>query len=292
MKKVTIFAAVAAATLMTSCTPSAPKADLKNEIDTLSYTLGMANTQGLKPYLTMQMGVDTTSQALSEFIKGVVEGAHAGDNKDKMAYFAGIQIGQQISNGMIKGINREVFGENDTVSTISINNFLAGFIAGTTDKDTLMSMQSAVQLVDEKMDEIRKKRMEEQFGANKAESEAYMANIANEPGVQSLGDGIYYKVLTEGTGATPAADSRVKVHYEGTLPNGTKFDSSYDRGEATTFPVNQVIPGWTKALQQMKVGSKWVIYIPQDQAYGERQMGQIAPYSALTFTVDLVGIED
>ena len=267
MKKVTIFAAVAAATLMTSCTPSAPKADLKNEIDTLSYTLGMANTQGLKPYLTMQMGVDTTSQALSEFIKGVVEGAHAGDNKDKMAYFAGIQIGQQISNGMIKGINREVFGENDTVSTISINNFLAGFIAGTTDKDTLMSMQSAVQLVDEKMDEIRKKRMEEQFGANKAESEAYMANIANEPGVQSLGDGIYYKVLTEGTGATPAADSRVKVHYEGTLPNGTKFDSSYDRGEATTFPVNQVIPGWTEALQLMKAGSKWVIYIQIGRAH-------------------------
>ena len=131
MKKFT-FAAIALiaalAASFTSCGNS-PKANLKNDIDTVSYTIGMVQTQGLKEYLVNQLGVDTTY--MDAFIKGLNEGANAGDNKKTAAYYAGIQIGQQISNQMVKGLNHELFGE-DSTKTISMKNFLAGFIAGTT----------------------------------------------------------------------------------------------------------------------------------------------------------------
>ena len=118
-----------------------------------------------------------------------------------------------------------------------------------------------------------------------------MAKIAKKEGIKELGDGIYYEVLTEGKGAIPADTNRVKVNYEGKLINDTIFDSSYKRNEPTTFRCNQVIPGWTNALTHMPVGSKWKVYIPQDQAYADREMGQIKPFSCLIFTIDLLEIE-
>ena len=113
MKKISLLAvmAITAATI-TSCGNSTPKANLKNDVDSLSYAIGMAQTQGLKEYLVERMGVDTTY--MDEFIKGLNEGANAGDDKKKAAYYAGIQIGQQISNQMVKGINHEIFGEDST----------------------------------------------------------------------------------------------------------------------------------------------------------------------------------
>lgn len=131
MKKTGIIAAAGLAALISSCSSSAPKADMKTDVDSLSYSIGMAQTQGLKPYLVNRLGVDTTY--LAEFVKGLNEGANAGDDKKKTAYYAGIQIGQQVSQQMIKGINYEVFG-NDSTQTISLQNFLAGFIAGVMEK--------------------------------------------------------------------------------------------------------------------------------------------------------------
>ena len=103
--------------------------------------------------------------------------------------------------------------------------------------------------------------------------------------------GLQYKIEKEGTGAIPADTSVVRVHYKGTLIDGTEFDSSYKRGEPTEFPVNRVIKGWTEALTQMPVGSKWEIYIPQELGYGSREAGKIPPFSALIFTVELLEIE-
>lgn len=100
-----------------------------------------------------------------------------------------------------------------------------------------------------------------------------------------------YKVIKEGNGAVPTDSSTVKVHYKGTLIDGTQFDSSYDRKEPTTFKANQVIKGWTEALTMMPVGSKWELYIPQDLAYGSRDAGQIKPFSTLIFEVELVNID-
>jgi FKBP-type peptidyl-prolyl cis-trans isomerase len=290
MKKLTIFAAVAFAALISSCSSSTPKADLKTDIDSLSYTFGMANTEGLMPYLSERMGVDTTEQYMKEFIKGLQEGVNAGDDKKKAAYYAGIQIGQQISQQMIKGLNHEIFGE-DSTKTISLKNFLAGFISGTTHKGELMKMEDAQTYLRTKMEAIQSKNMEQQYGPNKKACEAYMANIAKKPGIKSLGKGVYYEVVTEGKGAVPSDTSKVKVNYEGKTIDGKVFDSSYTKNEPTMFRCNQVIPGWTLAVTHMPVGSKWIVYIPQEMGYGSREAGQIKPFSALIFTVELLSIE-
>ena len=288
MKKFSILAAIAVAAIMGSCTNGTPKADLKSDIDTLSYAFGIAQTQGLKEYLTMRMDVDTTY--IDEFIKGLNEAANAGDNKKKAAYYAGLQIGQQISQQMIKGINYEIFGE-DSTQTISLKNFMAGFISGTTGKNALMTTDEASATAQSMMQTVKARVMEEKYGDWKKECEDYMAKIAKKEGIKELGDGIYYEVLTEGNGPVPADTCRVSVNYEGKLLNDTIFDSSYERKEPAKFMVKQVIPGWQKALTNMPVGSTWMVYIPQEQAYGERDGGKIPPFSCLIFKIEMLGIE-
>jgi len=288
MKKISIIAAVVIAAIMASCGNGTPKANLKNDIDTLSYAIGMAQTQGLKDYLVQREGVDTAY--INEFIKGLNEGANAGDDKKKTAYYAGLRIGQQISQQMIKGINYEIFGE-DSTQTISLKNFMAGFVAGTTGKGGLMSVDEAGMTAQAKMQSVKAEQMEKQYGDNKKACQEFMAKIAKKEGIKSLENGVYYEVITEGKGEIPADTSRVKVNYEGKLINDTIFDSSYQRGEPTTFRCNQVIPGWTTALTHMPVGSTWMVYIPQEQAYAEREAGKIKPFSCLIFKIELLGIE-
>ena len=271
MKKTILFAAIVSAAIFSSCTPSTPKANIKSDVDSLSYSIGMSNTQGLKEYLVGRVGIDTTY--MSEFIKGVNEAANAADNKKKEAYFAGIQIGQQISQQMMKGINYEVFG-NDSTQSISMQNFMAGFVAGVTGENALMTMTEANEMAQRLVQELKAKTMEKNYGENKKAGEAYLDSIAQTEGIQKLDNGVYYKVLVAGKGATPESSDRVKVHYEGTLIDGTVFDSSYERKEPATFGCTQVIPGWTNALTHMPVGSTWMVYIPQDQAYGAREAGK------------------
>ena len=290
MKKFMFMAVMAiAAVAITSCGNSTPKANLKSDIDSMSYAIGMAQTQGLKEYLVDHLGVDTANMA--QFIKGLNEGANAGDDKKKAAYYAGIQIGQQISNQMIKGINREVFGD-DSTQTISLKNFMAGFISGTTGKKGLMTVEQAQQLAQDKMRQVKAKAMEKTYGPNKIAGEKFLAENAKKEGVKTLPSGVQYKVLKEGNGAVPADTSVVKVHYEGRTIEGNVFDSSYKRGEPTKFRVDQVIKGWTDALKQMPAGSTWEIYVPQELAYGERQQGSdIKPFSMLIFKIELIDVD-
>lgn len=288
MRKLT-FAAVLAVTAATfvSCGNSTPKADLKNDVDTVSYAIGMAQTQGLKDYLVRSLDVDTAY--MDEFIKGLNEGANAGDDKKKAAYYAGIQIGQQISNQMMKGINHELFG-NDSTKTISLKNFMAGFISGTTGKKGLMTVEQAQTVAQMKMEAIKNKAMLEQYGANKTAGEKFLAKYAKQAGVKKLNGGVLYKVIKEGTGEMPKDTSLVKVHYEGKTIDGKVFDSSYERKEPVSMRANQVIKGWQTALVNMPVGSVWEVVIPQDLAYGDRDQGQIKPFSALVFKIELVGV--
>ena len=290
MKKFT-FAAIALiaalAASFSSCGNS-PKANLKNDIDTVSYTIGMSQTQGLKEYLVNQLGVDTTY--MDAFIKGLNEGAKAGDDKKTAAYYAGIQIGQQISNQMIKGLNRELFGE-DSTKTVSMKNFLAGFIAGTTGKNQLMTIEQANEIAQAKLQAIKAREAEKQYGDNKAAGEKFLAENAKKEGVKVLPSGVQYKVIKEGSGEIPADSSMVVVNYEGKTIDGKVFDSSYDRKEPVTFPANRVIKGWTEALVHMPVGSIWEVYIPQELAYGERSTGQFEPFSALIFKIELLSIK-
>ncbi len=123
------------------------------------------------------------------------------------------------------------------------------------------------------------------------EGKKFLAENAKKEGIVTLPSGLQYKIITEGTGNIPTASDKVKVNYEGTLINGTKFDSSYDRGQPAEFGVTQVIKGWTEALQLMKEGSVWMLYIPSDLAYGSRQAGkEIKPFSTLIFKVELLSI--
>ena len=289
MKKLSVMAAMAiVAAGMVSCGKSTPKANLKSDVDTLSYAIGMAQTQGLKEYLVERMDVDTTY--MKEFIKGLNEGANAGDDKKKAAYYAGIQIGQQISNIMMKNINHEVFGD-DSTKTISLKNFMAGFVSGVTGKNGLMTQEQASMTAQSKMQEIKSKEMMKQYGPNKEKGEKFLAENAKKEGVKTLPSGVQYKVIKEGSGSIPADTSKVKVNYEGRTIDGKVFDSSYKRNQPLTLRCNQTIKGWTDAMVHMPVGSVWEVYIPQDLAYGEREQGDIKPFSVLIFKIELLGIE-
>ena len=262
-------------------------------IDSLSYSMGMAQTQGLKDYLSKQMKIDVN--LTDDFVKGLKEGVNAGENKQKAAYYAGLQIGQQIANQMKPGINKELFGD-DSSKSISMDQFMAGFVSGYTGKDGLMSMDDATKAAQRLMEEVKNEVLLEKYGDNKKAGEDFMAAQAKlakkkKSGITVLPSGLMYKVLVKGNGPVATATDKVKVKYEGRLIDGTVFDSTEKHGgEPATFAPNQVIKGWTEALTLMPVGSKWQLYIPQELAYGNRDTGQIKPFSALIFDVEVLEI--
>lgn len=294
MKKVSIVMALAVAAGMASCTAQSPKGNIKTDIDSLSYAIGMARTEGLEQYLAQQ-GIDSTQ--MSTFLKGFNEGAQK-ISKEDVAYMAGLQIGQMVSKQWVEGFNQQIFGE-DSTQTLSRENMLAGFVAGVVGKGGAMEMAQAQDYMRTKMDIIREKAIEKKYADNKAAGEKFLAENKTKEGVVTTESGLQYKIITKGTGAIPADTSKVKVNYKGTLIDGTEFDSSYKRkdkdgkSQPATFRANQVIKGWTEALTMMPVGSKWELYIPYDLAYGSRESGgQIKPFSTLIFEVELVGIEN
>lgn len=292
MKKVTFMMTLAAAAALTSCTAQAPKANLSTDIDSLSYAIGMARTEGLDQFL-MQQGIDSTQMA--EFIKGFNEGAAKIDKKD-VAYMTGLQVGQMVSKQWVEGFNQQIFG-NDSTQSLSRENLLAGFIAGVVGKGQMDKM-FAQGYMQSQMEVVREKALKKQYADVIAEGEKFLAENKAKEGVVTTESGLQYKILTKGTGEIPADTSYVQVNYKGTLIDGTEFDSSYKRkdkdgkSQPATFRANQVIKGWTEALTMMPVGSKWELYIPYDLAYGSRETGsQIKPFSTLIFEVELLGIE-
>lgn len=260
---------------------------IKNQMDSLAYTMGMAQTQGLRDYLTGKMEMDTAY--FDDFIRGLKEVATSTDKKQN-AYHLGILIGQQLNSQMLKGVNEEIFGK-ETTQSIDKDLYLEGFIAGTMGKGGIISVDAAQKYVQENMEKIKDKNLEQQYGANKEAGIKFLAENKTKEGVVTTASGLQYKIITKGTGEIPTADSKVKVHYKGTLLDGTEFDSSYKRNEPATFGAGQVIKGWTEALTLMPVGSKWELYIPYDLAYGSRDAGPIKPFSTLVFEVELLGIE-
>lgn len=163
---------------------------------------------------------------------------------------------------------------------------VAGMNSALQKKEMKEDPQQMEMFLNQYIQELMTKKAEENL---KKGEEFLKANLKKE-GVDTISDGIQYKVIKEGNGAKPTATDVVKVHYAGTLINGEEFDSSIKRGEPAEFQLNRVIPGWTKALQQMPVGSKWVIYLPADQAYGQRGGGPIGPNETLIFEVELLEI--
>jgi FKBP-type peptidyl-prolyl cis-trans isomerase FklB len=173
--------------------------------------------------------------------------------------------------------------------------FLQGFQNGSDSTDILIDQaqaQAVIQSYFQKKQQEEAEKRKAEGEKNKAEGEKFLESNATKEGVKVTESGLQYQVIKEGTGKKPSADSKVKVHYHGTLIDGTVFDSSVDRGQPTEFGVNQVIRGWTEGLQLMKEGAKYKFFIPQDLAYGAnpRPGGAIKPYATLVFDVELLEI--
>ena len=287
MKKIVLFAAIVAAAGLASCTAQAPKANMKSEIDSLSYMMGVTNTQGLSDFAAQRLGVDSASYA--DFVRGIQDGIHKSSKQEK-AYIAGIQIGQQVSGDMFEQISQQVFG-NDSTQALNKDNFLAGFIAAVKN-GAVVSVEDARTYVETHTEAIKAKALEAKYGENKAAGIKFLEENKTKEGVITTESGLQYKVIKAGKGEIPTKESSVKVNYKGTLIDGTEFDSSYKRNTPATFRADQVIKGWTEALTIMPVGSKWELYIPQELAYGSRETGSlIKPFSTLIFEVELLEIE-
>ena len=193
---------------------------------------------------------------------------------EKVSYALGMSIANNI---MASGVNN-----------LNVEEFVKAIKASLAGEQPAMSVAEAQQVLNDYFTKLQ----EEQTAALKKEGEEFLAQNAKQEGVVTLPSGLQYKVLKSGNGATPKASDSVECHYEGRLISGTVFDSSYQRGETATFGVTQVIAGWVEALQLMKEGDKWQLYIPYNLAYGERGAGaQIPPYATLIFDVELVKVK-
>lgn len=286
MKKFFMMAAVAAMTAMsfTACNGGgSPK--LNDEVDTLAYDFGIAQSEGLKQYMSMQLGVD--SAYIDEFIKGMKEGAINEADPKKEAYMQGINVGKQIQN-MQKGISEKVYA-GDSSKTVNINLILKGLIDGLKGKSNMTSQEAGAKF-QELFDKIDRQNMEKMYGEYKAQNEEYLAKNAKAEGVQVLPSGVQYKVLVVGDGAVPSDTASIQVNYEGKTIDGNIFDSSYDRNQP--LPINManpgVIPGWVEILKIMPAGSTWEVTIPAELAYGAQDMGKIKPYSTLIFKIEML----
>ncbi len=285
--KTMAFAAIAAATFTACGNSSAPKANLKTDVDSMSYAIGYLQSQYVRQAIQQGQVIDTTY--IDEFVKGINEGANAGDDKKQAAYIMGLQLGQQLASQLVKGVNQEAFGE-DSTQTASMRNILSGFITGATGKKGVMTAEIANQVAQTKMEAIKVRTAEKLYGKNREDGEKFLAANKKKAGVVTLKSGLQYKVIKEGKGAIPQDTTQVRVQYEGRLIDGTVFETTYKgRGEQQLAP-KQMIPGWTEALTHMPEGSVWEVYIPQELAYGKRFAGQIKPFSALIFKIELVKV--
>ncbi len=200
------------------------------------------------------------------------------DQKSRESYVLGYEFGGNLKNQKVE---------------VDINILFSAIKDGLEGTNPALSpeeVRNAMQQLQRKLMVAQNLHREESVAKNMEVGKAFLAANKTNEGVKALPSGLQYKVLHEGTGPIPQAADRVKVHYRGTLINGTEFDSSYNRAEPATVKVTGVIRGWTEALQLMKTGSKWQLFVPAELAYGARQFGRIPPNSTLIFELELLDL--
>lgn len=263
--------AVAAAVL----TPALKSVDGK----TFSYALGVAQGESLKMYLQQREGVD------SAYIKYAIEGMNANlsetERKQREAFAAGLRIAD-MNRRNLPMFNQQAVGRKDSAYA-SLAEFQRGLAAAALGQPTTMKADSAMKIVEQ--------QFAYQNEVYKRTNRIWLENNKKLKGVKTLPSGLQYRVLTEGKGPVASDSTEVEVHYEGSLINGSVFDSSYKRGQAATFRPYQVIKGWREALTMMPEGSVWNLYIPAELGYGERAQQNIPANSTLIFKVEIIKVK-
>jgi FKBP-type peptidyl-prolyl cis-trans isomerase len=208
--------------------------------------------------------------------------ADLSSDSQKFSYAVGYDIGHNLSQPQIK----------DSIDLKALEKGLEESTSGTASRLTDKEREEIKTAISKKIQEKQVAERAAMAEKNKADGEKFLADNGQKPGVKTTASGLEYEVITEGKGDHPKASDKVKVNYKGTLLDGTVFDSSYDRGQPVSFPLANVVPGWTEGVQLMTVGSKYKFYLPSKLAYGERgAMPKIQPNSTLIFEVELLAIE-
>lgn len=299
MKKIMLFAAVAASMLFTACGSGNKTAKLETQEDSLTYLVGaynmyqqMGGPENLNTVL-LQMGSD--SAFVKDFLSGVQDGFNSAENKKDIAYYMGASYGAQMRMSNAQQLNYILFG-NDSTQTADMTNVLLGFLNAANgtlalkgDSSAVMNLQVIQAMLNKTAMSVNDKRIKKQYAPQIEKETKYFEELKKQEGVKTLENGVYYKELAAGDGKS-LAGKNVKVEYEGRLLDGTVFD----KGEMPAVPVGRgaVIPGFDIALAAMSVGAEWEISIPAKLAYGEQPMDKIPAMSALVFKVKVVGIAE
>ena len=255
------------------CPSTVKKVTLATQNDSVNYAFGYLNGNEVSMYI---FALDSTGEMKKEFIANINVGLKSTVKNPQL-----VNMGEQIGKSIKEQEPQGLIGESSLATDFEL--IKQGFINGLLG-DTVMTGDVAGEYIQNTINTIK-------YGDTKTQGEQFLAENALKEGVQVTESGLQYEVIKMGKGKKPAATDKVKVHYHGTLIDGTVFDSSVDRGEPITFGLNQVIAGWTEGVQLMPIGSKFRFYIPQELGYGAQQAGSIPPYSTLIFEVELLGIE-
>jgi len=237
-----------------------------------------AQTTAKKPAVPVKK---TTATVTKTAPKPVAKPAPFKNKLDSASYAFGFSMASQLKAGGLTSLNYD--------------QMIAGLKSSFTNTNPALTEQQCQEVITSLFQSFSAKREEmdkEKYAGTINQGKAFLAQNKTKPNIKTTASGLQYEVLTEGAGVAPLATDKVTVNYKGTLLDGTQFDSSYDRGQPTSFGLNQVIPGWTEGLQLMKPGAKYRFWIPYNLAYGSRDAGQIKPYSTLIFEVELIKVGD
>lgn len=261
-------------TVKGKCPHKVKTVELKNFTDSINYAFGMLNGDQMRMYL---LANDTDGTAQRDFIENINKAMKVRARNPQL-----VMMGKQIGSAIREQEPTGLLGMENVATNFEL--IKQGFVNGMYDYDTQFDSRTAGEYIENTMTQIK-------YGEAIAAGKKFLEENKLKESVITTESGLQYEVIKMGKGAKPTATDKVKVHYHGTLTDGTVFDSSVDRGEPITFALNQVIPGWTEGVQLMPVGSKFRFYVPQELGYGARQAGSIPPYSTLIFEVELLGIE-